>query len=271
MSPVLTAEPNGVPIAYRRSAGRAPARGGGVPVLFLHGMGGDGRTWDAVARTVRGTGRDVVTVDLRGHGRSGRSSSYLFDEFAQDVIGVCEHAGLDRVDLVGHSLGALTSTLVAQRRPDLVRRLVLEEMPMPLRAHDPVPEVPAHRPTPAEMWHALGSMLRSPRGVLAFDRALTDPALRQFRSPRGEWWAALPRMTAPVLFLRGTRPGSMVDPRLLAEMRHALPGMTVHRVPCGHSIHRDRRARFEAAVVPFLAAGASAPNGATAGRSTWQE
>lgn len=257
MSPVVTAQPNGVPIAYRRAAassGRPRAGGGGAPVLFLHGMGGDGRTWDAVARTVRAAGRDVVTVDLRGHGRSGRASSYRFDEIAQDVIGVCEHAGLDRVDLVGHSLGALTSTLVAQRRPDLVRRLVLEEMPLPLRADDPVPEVPAHRPTPAEIWHALGSMIRSPRGVLAFDRGLTEPALRQFRSPRGSWWTALPRITVPVLFLRGTRHGSMVDPRLLAEMQRSVPQMTVQGVPCGHSIHRDRRARFEAAVVPFLTA-----------------
>ncbi|QDQ96810.1 alpha/beta fold hydrolase [Tomitella fengzijianii] len=269
-APVLTVAPAGVDIAYRFT--RAGAAPGADPVLFIHGMGGDSRTWDAVARTARSAGRDVITVDLRGHGRSAKAPSYRFDDIAQDVIGVCDHLGLGSVDIVGHSLGALTATLVAQRRPGLARRLVLEEMPMPLRAGDPVPEVPSHRPTPAELWHALGAMARSPRGVLGFDRGLTEPAMAQFRAPNARWWAALPGLRGvPVLFLRGTRQGSMVDPALLAGMARALPGMAVHEVPCGHSIHRDRRARFEAAVLPFLDASLEPPDGGTIRRPVRQD
>ncbi|WP_182346033.1 alpha/beta fold hydrolase [Tomitella gaofuii] len=275
---VRTVAPAGVEIAYRHT--RSGASPGADPVLFIHGMGGDGRTWDTAARAVRASGRDVLTVDLRGHGRSARASSYRFDDIAQDVIGVCDHLGLRRVDIVGHSLGALTATLMAQRRPGLARRLVLEEMPMPLRAGDPAPEVPAHRPTPAELWHALGAMVRSPRGVVAFDRGLTEPAMAQFRAPNPRWWAALPALRdVPVLFLRGTRPGSMVDPALLAEMARVLPGMDVRGVPCGHSIHRDRKARFEAVVMRFLGAPevppvappVEPPGGGTVGRPVRQD
>lgn len=269
MSPVLTASPNGVDIAYRYFAGTDPhrsARPGAsadavstdavstdtVPVLLVHGMGGDGRTWDAFVRALRSCGRTVITVDLRGHGRSGRAPSYLFEEFAQDIIGLCEHLELDRVDIVGHSLGGRAASLVAQELPQLVRRLVLEEMPVPLRADDPAPEVPPHRPTVHEMWHAVTSFVRSPRGLVSFDKSLADPALDQFRSPAPSWWEALPRIESPVMFVRGTRPGSMVDPRLLAAMARALPTMTVREAPCGHSVHRDRRAYFQAAVLPFL-------------------
>ena len=247
---LLTANPNGVPIAFRRSAPRQSAHN--VPVALVHGMGGDSRTWDSFAKRLVRRGRDVIAVDLRGHGRSGRAQSYQFAELAHDVVGLCEHLGLEQVDLVGHSLGGVTSSLVALERPNLVRRLVLEEMPVPLQAGDPAPEVPATRPTPIEMWNAGTGMLRNPRGAIAFDRALTDPAMRQFRSPSPQWWERLPKLQAPTLFLRGARPGSMVDPRLLAHMSAAVAEMTVKEFDCGHSIHRDRSGDFERAVLDFL-------------------
>lgn len=247
---VLTANPNGVEIAYRRVEPRVPTHP--TPIALVHGMGGDSRTWDGFAKSLARRGRTVIAVDLRGHGRSGRAASYQFEELAQDVVGVCEHLGLEQVDLVGHSLGGVTSSLVAQRRPDLVRRLVLEEMPVPLQAGDPAPEVPQHRPTRRELWNAATGMLRNPRGVLAFDRALTDPAMRQFQSPNPQWWAGLPNIQASTLFLRGARPGSMVDPRLLADMAAVVGEMTVREFDCGHSVHRDRSRDFTQAVLDFL-------------------
>ncbi len=47
-SPVLTAAPNGVALAYREFAPSAAAARS-VPVLLVHGMGGDGRTWTRFA------------------------------------------------------------------------------------------------------------------------------------------------------------------------------------------------------------------------------
>lgn len=257
--PIGTVAPAGVNIAYRRfepdesrrqeqrCAASAPA-----PVLLIHGMGGDGRTWDAFVRTLVSRGRTAITVDLRGHGRSGRAPSYRFEEFAQDVLGLCEHMGLRRVDVVGHSLGGYAASRIAQQRPGLIERLVLEEMPMPLGAGDPIPDVPSHRPTPREMWNAAASFMRNPRGLLGYDRSLTDPAMTQFRTPNPGWWDSLGDIIAPVLFLRGTRPGSMVDPALLARMSQRMPGLAVREVSCGHSIHRDRRDRFAEIVAPFL-------------------
>ncbi|WP_024793543.1 alpha/beta fold hydrolase [Tomitella biformata] len=248
---VLTAIPNGVEIAYRRVEPRVPTHP--TPIALVHGMGGDSRTWDGVARSLARQGRTVIAVDLRGHGRSARAPSYRFGDLAQDVAGLCEHLGLEQVDLVGHSLGGVTASLVAQQRSDLVRRLVLEEMPVPLQAGDPAPVVPRHRPSRTELWNAATGLLRNPRGVLAFDRALTDPAMSQFQSPNPQWWEGLPKLQAPTLFLRGARPGSMVDPRLLADMTATVERITVRDFDCGHSIHRDRSREFRAAVEQFLA------------------
>lgn len=247
---VRTAEPNGVAIAYRDTASHRGAHS--VPVVLVHGMGGDGRTWARFARALTKAGRRVVAVDLRGHGRSGRASSYRFDEFAADVAGLCTHLGFDAIDLVGHSLGGHTGSLVAQRYPGLVRRLVLEEAPLPLRDGDPAPEIPAHRPTAAELWHAANSMILNPRAVLAFDRSMTEDVVSQFHTPNPLWWDNLSQIRSPTLLLRGVRRGSMVDPGLLDAALSALPDGSVREVVCGHSIHRDRSRDFAAAVLPFL-------------------
>ncbi|QQM52062.1 alpha/beta fold hydrolase [Rhodococcus pyridinivorans] len=254
-SPVLTVAPNGVALAYREYAASRESAGSAarsVPVLLVHGMGGDGRTWTRFAGNLVKAGRRVIIVDLRGHGRSGRAPSYRFAEFAADVAGLCAHLGVEAVDLVGHSLGGHVGSLVAQQNPGLVRRLVLEETPLPLREGDPVPEVPAHRPTPAELWHAATSMALNPRAVTAFDRSMTPSVVAQFHTPNPVWWKHLPSLDAPTLLLRGARRGSMVDPRLLAAAVDALPSASVREIGCGHSIHRDRARDFAAAVVPFL-------------------
>ncbi|WP_433606402.1 alpha/beta fold hydrolase [Prescottella agglutinans] len=149
-----TVSRSGHTIAYRDSDGTGSVVAHPVPVIMVHGMGGDNRTWDRFARAVTAQGRRVLAVDLRGHGRSARAESYLFGEFGDDILGLCEDLGFDSVDLVGHSLGGHAVSLVAQQRPALVRRLVLEEAPLPLRPGDPVPNFGGRLPSPVELWHA---------------------------------------------------------------------------------------------------------------------
>ncbi|MEU0504851.1 alpha/beta hydrolase [Nocardia sp. NPDC005998] len=239
---------DGVQIAYRDSA-----VGAGTPVVLVHGMGGDGHTWDRFAHTLVRSGRRVIIPDLRGHGRSAHTESYLFAEFGADVLNLCDRLGLDSVDLVGHSLGGYAVSCVAQERPELVRRLVIEECPMPLRSGDEEVRLTRRFPTIPELWHATTSLIRHPRAVLAFDRSMTRTALEQFRKPNPEWWDRLSDITAPTLVLRGG-PGGMVDPEKLATMRTAIQNCAVAAFSCGHSIHRDRYREFEATVLPFLAA-----------------
>src|SRR5947208_4944445 len=71
-------------------------------------------------------GRRVIGVELQGHGHTpdtGRTMS--IDRFADDVAELLDRLGIDRADLWGFSLGALTSTGVAIRHPAKVGRLVL--------------------------------------------------------------------------------------------------------------------------------------------------
>ncbi|MEU8896962.1 alpha/beta hydrolase [Nocardia sp. NPDC048505] len=241
----------GVRIAYRDSGASAARPDAGPPVVLVHGMGGDGSTWDRFARKLRHSGRRVIIPDLRGHGRSAHADSYLFGEFGSDVLRLLDQLELTSVDLVGHSLGGYAVSCVAQERPGLVRRLVMEECPLPLRSGTEQQTLTRRFPSVPELWHATSSVVRHPRAVLAFDRSMTRTALEQFRKPNPEWWESLTGITAPTLVLRGG-PGGMVDPVKLEVLRAAIPDCTVVDFTCGHSIHRDRYREFERTVLPFL-------------------
>ncbi|MGB6182963.1 MAG: alpha/beta hydrolase [Rhodococcus sp. (in: high G+C Gram-positive bacteria)] len=243
-------EADGVRLHYRDSGGHDVL---GVPVILVHGMGGDGHTWDALARTLIRRGRRVVVLDLRGHGRSGRATRYLFEDFGLDIEALLDHLKLTRVDMVGHSLGGHAATLVAQRRPDVVRKLVLEEAPLPIRPGDPPPTITTKLPSARELLHATTSAIRHPRAAIAFDRSMMSSALAQFRAPDGRWWDALSGIDADVLVVVGG-PTGMVDRGRLDAMTALVPTSRVIAVDSGHSVHRDRFREFEAAVGPFLSA-----------------
>nr|WP_229746118.1 alpha/beta hydrolase [Rhodococcus trifolii] len=236
-------------MAFRDSGGDDP-----VPVVLVHGMGGDGYTWDRLAGDLVGHGRRVIVPDLRGHGRSAHTASYEFAEFGKDIERLVDHLGVDRFDIVGHSLGGYASSLVAQWRPSAVRRLVIEESPLPISPGDPPPTITNRFPTVRELMHATTSALRHPRAVLAFDRSMTSSALAQFRTPNAEWWHALRRIEAETLVVVGG-PSGMMDPTRLVAMSTGIAHCEVVTIPIGHSVHRDGYDRFEAAVVPFLMRG----------------
>lgn len=236
----------GVNIAYRDRGGDDP-----IPVVLVHGMGGDSGTWDSFASALTTAGRRVISIDLRGHGRSAHTDDYSFDSFGRDIEAVLDHLGLVRADLVGHSLGGYAVSVVAQQRPHSIRSLVIEEMPIPIRPGDAPPTLTGRFPSLTELWHAGTSILRHPRAVFAFDRSMTKPALAQFRRPNSQWWKRLSDITASTLVLRGG-PGGMMDNNRLDLLAGEIADCTVVTFRTGHSIHRDKYREFEAVVLPFL-------------------
>ncbi len=98
---------------------------GGVPVVFLHGLGSDREAWRAQLDHVRG-GRRAIAYDQRGHGDSDRARDgvYTLEALAADLESVRIALGLGKVVLVGHSLSGAVLTTYAGLHPEAVAGLV---------------------------------------------------------------------------------------------------------------------------------------------------
>jgi pimeloyl-ACP methyl ester carboxylesterase len=99
--------------------------GEGQPLVLVHGgvvgitmFGGN---VDALAK-----GREVIAVELQGHGHTADIDRPLsFEAMADDIAGLVKYLGLQRVDVMGYSLGGGVALQVAIRHPEVVRKLVV--------------------------------------------------------------------------------------------------------------------------------------------------
>lgn len=99
-------------------------------MLVLHGLT---ESAAMTADLVDGLARDgarVITLDLRGHGRSGHARRYRHSDYAADVAMVVERVTSKPVAVFGHSLGGVVAVSLAQSRPELVSGLVLGDPPL---------------------------------------------------------------------------------------------------------------------------------------------
>lgn len=93
---------DGTTIAWSRT-------GAGEPVVLVHGITESAGAFDPIITRLSPT-HEVITLDLRGHGESGRAETYDLATMAVDVAAVCAAAGVRRPHLIGHSLGGAVVT-----------------------------------------------------------------------------------------------------------------------------------------------------------------
>jgi len=112
------ADVNGIRLYYE-------IQGTGYPLILLHGGLGAGTMFGpnipALAK-----GRQVIAVDLQGHGRTADIDRPIrLELMAEDIAALIKHLSLDRPDVMGYSMGGGVAMFVAARHPELVRKVVL--------------------------------------------------------------------------------------------------------------------------------------------------
>jgi pimeloyl-ACP methyl ester carboxylesterase len=120
-----------------------PVAGGGTPLLFIHGWSSNWQSWLLTIPAFRDTHR-CLALDLPGFGGSAMPAEPIsIQGYAKTVDAMCRELGVDRVAVVGNSMGGFIGAELALAFPTLVERLVLvsaaglsiTEMPRaPLRA-----------------------------------------------------------------------------------------------------------------------------------------
>ncbi len=146
------------------------------PVLAVHGVTASHRSWDAVAAAAPDL--DIIAPDLRGRGHSAQLPGPAgLHQHGDDLAALLDHLELERVVVVGHSMGGLASVVFADDHSDRVERLVLVDGGLPLR-------LPTGLTTDETMAATLGPA--AARLSMVFET----------RASYQEYWRAHPALTA---------------------------------------------------------------------------
>ncbi|MEZ5113382.1 MAG: alpha/beta fold hydrolase [Nocardioidaceae bacterium] len=123
-----SADVHGIKINYYE-AGSATELGGGLPLVMLHGGGPGASSWSNFGPALPGFAEKfrTILIDQPGFGGSDKPEveGNYYRHAAKYVIGLLDQLGIDRVHLLGNSLGGGTAMRLALEHPDRVGRLIL--------------------------------------------------------------------------------------------------------------------------------------------------
>lgn len=261
----------GIRLAYVDFGGPGPLGGTGPGLLLLHGLMGRATNWAGTADWL--TPRfHVVGLDQRGHGLSDKpeaAADYDLDLFVEDAAVAVEQLGLAPAVIIGHSMGAQVAWMLAARRPELVRGLVVEDK-APSGNKDGGAEFEAWFrtwPVPFPTMAAMRAFFEPQRPDLAdhlmecmVEREDGYHPIFEFRhmvqTMRGanghDTWAPLAEVRCPALVIKAG--ANDTSREVLQEMAGRMEKGTYVEVPgATHLIHYSRPREWRAAVEPFVA------------------
>ena len=223
--------------------------GEGKPVVLLHGFITNGESWKRapVRQALADAGFKVVTLDLRGNGRSDKphtAEAYRNNAELKDVMALMKHLGLTTYDVVGYSRGAiLTAELMTTDKQ--VRRAVMGGMsadftdPNWIRRknfHEALTKPGSH----PELQAAVDNAKKSGADTVALAR------MQEFQPSTSR--AKLAKIRIPLLVINGEQDLDNGNPKELAD---AVPGARLVMVPGTHG-GAMVTPEFAKAVVDFL-------------------
>lgn len=277
--------PSGMTLGLTEWHEREPLRRRLPPIVFLHGMGDAASVWLGIAPFLCDRAR-VLGIDLRGHGESDWSvkQEYRIGSYAADVDALLDVLGLDRVSLVGHSLGGAVAIRYAAKHPERIRSMIIvdhgpdtvasssdhiyksirdacrnyadvNEYATVLRERHPLGEADLLNRIAATMMRRASNggfeLKHDPAVIADFGRSATANE----RLEENTWtWQSLAALRTRTAIIRGVA-SSVVSAAVAKRMLELTGGdATLETIPmAGHSIHLDNAVRLREAILRFFA------------------
>lgn len=101
---------------------------GSLALIFLHGMGGNLKSWNKEREYFHSRKISTIAIDLRGHGLSGNPSDpdkYKISDLVKDVVGVLDKEKFKNYVIVGHCLGGMVVIDLEINYPKISKGVVL--------------------------------------------------------------------------------------------------------------------------------------------------
>ncbi|GII05334.1 alpha/beta fold hydrolase [Planobispora takensis] len=236
--------------------------GTGRPLVALHGHLSEGAAFTRLAQALSPEWR-LIAPDQRGQGASERTADYSREGYLADILALLEHLQLERVVLLGHSLGAINAYQFAARHPEHVSALINVEGAAALGLEGDNPfgfllTLPYQAPTRDALIAGLG-----PAAPHFSDRLRQHPD-GSWRLPfhpqdmyqseehvHGDHWADWTATTCPALLIHGIK--GVIPPEQVRAMVERRPGTVSTELDADHLIPTSAPDDFATAVRAFLA------------------
>lgn len=231
--------------------------GTGPPLVILHGLFGSADNWFSIARELDKE-FTLYLVDQRNHGDSPHDDEWNYEVMVEDLRELLDEEGLEKVHLMGHSMGGKTVMNFALKYPERVEKLIVADI---------APRYyPVHHESILEGLNSLDLKTISSRKEAddALANYISEPGIRQFllkslgRDADGFAWKinlpvisknienvgeALPEgesFEGPTLFLAGAN-SNYVQQKDLPEILEFFPNYELEFVQnAGHWLHAEQ-------------------------------
>ena len=226
--------------------------GEGDPLLLLHGGFCTIETFAQQTPEFAKSYR-VYLPERRGHGRTPDAGEMSYEAMAQDTVGFMEGLGIESAHLVGYSDGGNTALLMALRRPELIRKLVVIGANFHYNGMAPVALESMEKATPDNFYPWLVNAYKehSPDGPEHFPVVFAK-LMRMWREDPTLTVEDLARIQAPTLVLVGDRDWVAMDHTV--QMYESIPNAQLCVIPgATHGAPFEKAALVNQIVLEFLA------------------
>ena len=245
--------------------------GEGKPLLILHGFLGMSDNWKTLGTQFVSEGFQIHLLDLRNHGKSFHSDNFSYELMVDDVYVYCKAHDLEKITLLGHSMGGKTAMLFAMTHPEMVEKLIVADIGPKF--------YPQHHQTILVGLNAVDFSKKPSRNEVEdiLTKYITDFGTKQFLLKSLYWkepgqlafrfnlavfnqkideiGKPLPEnsiFTAPTLFIRGGNSNYILDCDFENIKQH-FPNGTIETIPnTGHWLHAENPKLFYEIASSFL-------------------
>ncbi|QIA63913.1 alpha/beta fold hydrolase [Vibrio astriarenae] len=244
-------------------------QGNGEPLLLVHGLFGSLDNLGLLARGLQER-YQVISVDLRNHGRSFHSKDHSYASMAGDISALLDHLGIHQCIVVGHSMGGKVAMKLASTQPERVKQLVVMDMsPVAYQTHrhdnvfSGLQAVNERRPKSRKeamvilqqhieidgVRQFLSKSMYTQDGVIVWGFNV-DTLLEQYQDIVG--WSQGQPYSKPTLFMKGAD-SDYISAEHQPQIKAQFPLAKAHIIAnTGHWLHAEKPAEVLRAITKFL-------------------